>query len=114
MIFEETRVQGAFEISLDRKADERGFFARSWCEAEFKRQNLNTRLVQCNISFNAQKGTLRGMHFQADPHPEAKLIRCTQGAIYDVVLDLRPDSHTFRWWTAAILSAENRRMLYVP
>jgi dTDP-4-dehydrorhamnose 3,5-epimerase len=114
MVFRETRVQGAFEISLERKVDERGFFARSWCEVEFKRHNLNPRLVQCNVSFNAQKGTLRGMHYQDAPYPEAKLVRCTRGAIYDVVLDLRPHSETFKHWAGVMLTSENRRMLYVP
>ncbi len=92
MIFRATKISGVFEIELERKPDERGFFARSWCCDEFAAQGLNSRLVQCSISFNHCQGTLRGMHFQAAPHSEAKLIRCTKGAVYDVALDLRRDS----------------------
>jgi dTDP-4-dehydrorhamnose 3,5-epimerase len=112
--FYETKLLGAFEIRLDLKADERGFFARSWCQTEFEEHGLNQKLVQCSISFNARKGTLRGIHYQAAPSPEAKLVRCTKGAIYDVVVDLRPQSPTYKQWIGAILTAENRRMLYVP
>jgi len=101
-------------LDLERREDERGFFARAWCAREFEEHGLNTRLVQVNVSFNELEGTLRGMHFQRAPHEEAKLIRCTQGAIYDVVLDLRPDSPTHKRWTAVELTADNRRMLYVP
>jgi dTDP-4-dehydrorhamnose 3,5-epimerase len=114
VLFEETRLPGVFEILLEQHTDERGFFARSWCQKEFEAHGLNPRLVQCNISFNARKGTLRGMHYQAAPHAEAKLVRCTRGAIYDVVVDLRPGSPTYRNWIAAELSATNRRMLYIP
>jgi dTDP-4-dehydrorhamnose 3,5-epimerase len=114
MIFNQTTIPGVFEIDLDPHADERGFFARSWCQKEFEGHGLNPRMVQCNISFNTRKGTLRGMHDQAAPHAEAKVVRCTAGAIYDVVIDLRPQSATFRQWFATALSAENRRMLYVP
>ena len=114
MKFQETRLRGVFEIHLEPVADERGFFARTWCEKEFKAHGLNASLAQCNVSFSAQKGTLRGMHYQAEPYSETKLIRCTQGAIHDVVVDLRPNSPTFKHWTAAVLTPENRRMLYVP
>jgi dTDP-4-dehydrorhamnose 3,5-epimerase len=103
-----------FEVRIDPRADERGFFARSWCENEFGSHGLNPRLVQCNVSFNVKKGTLRGMHYQAEPFQEAKLVRCTHGVIYDVVVDLRPSSATFKRWFGAILSAENRHMLYIP
>ena len=90
MIFTETRLQGAYVIELETREDERGFFARSWCEKEFAEHKLNPRVVQCNISLNKKRGTLRGMHYQAAPWAEAKLVRCTQGAIYDVIIDLRP------------------------
>lgn len=114
MIFTETRLKGAFIIDIDPHEDERGFFARSWCEKEFKQHGLNPRLAQCNISFNKKRGTLRGMHYQAEPFPEAKLVRCTMGAVYDVVIDLRSGSPTFRQWAAVELTAENRRALYIP
>jgi dTDP-4-dehydrorhamnose 3,5-epimerase len=114
MIFQETELKGAFEIHLERKADERGFFARTWCQKEFENHKLNPRLVQCSISFNARRGTLRGVHYQVPPFAEAKLIRCTRGAIYDVVADLRRDSPTFKKWAAVILSGEKRNMVYVP
>ena len=94
--------------------DERGFFARSFCEKEFSERGLNPRVVQCNVSFNRRRGTLRGMHFQAAPHEEAKLVRCTAGAIWDVMVDLRPGSPTFKRWHGAELSAANRRAFYVP
>jgi dTDP-4-dehydrorhamnose 3,5-epimerase len=114
MTFRHTKLPGAMEISVDTIADERGFFARSWCREEFRNRGLNQNLVQCSISFNAQKGTLRGLHYQAPPFAEAKLVRCTQGAVYDVVLDLRPDSPAFEQWIAVCLSAANREMVYVP
>ncbi|MCC7188728.1 MAG: dTDP-4-dehydrorhamnose 3,5-epimerase [Anaerolineales bacterium] len=114
MLFSETKLKGAYLIDLERREDERGFFARSWCADEFGKLGLYTRLAQCNVSFNLKKGTLRGMHFQAEPYPEAKVVRCTMGAIYDVIVDLRPDSPTFKQWVGAELSAENRRALYVP
>ena len=104
MIFHETRLPGVFEIHLEPKADERGFFARSWCQKEFESHGLNPKLVQCSVSFNARKGTLRGMHYQAAPYAETKIVRCTQGAIYDVVVDLRPQSPTFRNWIAVVLT----------
>jgi len=105
---------GAFIIEPERLEDERGFFARSWCEREAAAYGLQPKWVQCNISFNKQKATLRGMHYQSAPFEEAKLVRCTMGAIYDVIIDLRPDSSTRRQWVAVELSAENRRMLYIP
>jgi dTDP-4-dehydrorhamnose 3,5-epimerase len=114
MIFHRTKLQGVFEINLDTKPDERGFFARSWCKNEFESNGLNPTLVQCNISLNTRKGTLRGMHYQVSPHAEAKLVRCTHGAIYDVVLDLRPQSPTFKEWIGVVLTAVNRHMIYVP
>lgn len=114
MIFTETQIPGAFVIAPERREDERGFFARTWCQHEFAAHGLNPQLAQCNISFNARRGTLRGMHYQAEPHPEAKLVRCTQGAIYDVVVDLRPASPTYKQWLAVELSADNRLQLYIP
>ena len=93
---------------------QRGFFARTYCEREFDSHKLNSRVVQCNTSFNRTKGTLRGMHFQAPPHEEAKLIRCTRGAIYDAIVDLRRESPTFKQYFSAVLSAENGKMLYIP
>jgi dTDP-4-dehydrorhamnose 3,5-epimerase len=114
MIFHCTKLSGVVEIQIELKCDERGFFARSWCQQEFESNGLNSRLVQCNVSFNTRKGTLRGMHYQAAPYREAKLVRCTRGAIYDVVVDLRRESPTFRQWIGATLTADNRHMLYVP
>jgi dTDP-4-dehydrorhamnose 3,5-epimerase len=114
VIFRGTPLKGAFVIEPEELADERGFFARTWCQREAERHGLNPRLVQCSISFNRRKGTLRGLHYQAAPHEEAKLIRCTAGAIHDVIVDLRRDSPTFREHFAILLSARNREMLYVP
>lgn len=114
MIFTETKLKGSFIIDVQRREDERGFFARSWCQDEFKEHGLNPRLVQCNISFNQKRGTLRGMHYQAAPFAEAKMVRCTMGAIYDVIIDLRPTSATFKQWVSVELTAENHRALYVP
>lgn len=114
MIFTETKLKGAFIIEPERREDERGFFARLWCRDEFEAHGLATEFVQCSVSFNKKKGTLRGMHYQASPHKEAKLVRCTRGAIYDVIIDLRSDSPTFTQWVAAELTEENHRMLYVP
>lgn len=104
----------AFIIEPERHADLRGFFARTFCVREFESHGLNPKLVQCSISFNTRKGSLRGLHYQAAPHAEAKLVRCSKGRIYDVVLDLRSHSPTFREWVAVILTAEERNMMYVP
>jgi dTDP-4-dehydrorhamnose 3,5-epimerase len=114
MLFHKTKIPGVFEIHLEPHPDERGFFARSWCQQEFEAHGLNPRLVQCNVSFNLRKGTLRGMHFQVPPHAEAKLVRCTRGAIYDVVVDLRRSSPTFKAWIGVELTAEKRNMVYIP
>ncbi|HEX5483375.1 MAG TPA: dTDP-4-dehydrorhamnose 3,5-epimerase [Terriglobia bacterium] len=114
MIFEETAIPGVFELQIEPHTDDRGFFARSWCQKEFEDHKLNPKLVQCNISFNSRKGTLRGMHYQAPPYEEAKVVRCTKGAIYDVVLDLRPGSRAFKSWVGIALTAEKRNMVYVP
>ena len=114
MIFKETKLKGAFIIEPERIEDERGFFARTFCRKEFEANGLNPNLVQCSVSFNKKKGTLRGMHYQTAPHEETKLVRCTRGAIYDVMLDLRRDSPTFKQWVSAELTGENQRMLYIP
>ncbi|ULA69266.1 MAG: dTDP-4-dehydrorhamnose 3,5-epimerase [Nitrospira sp.] len=114
MNFRETTLKGAFTIDLDRVADERGFFARSWCVKEFEAHGLETKLVQCNVSFSKSRGTLRGMHYQVAPAAEVKVVRCTQGAIHDVIVDLRSESPTYKQTFSVLLSADNRRMLYVP
>ena len=114
MTFHRTKLERVVEIDLDLNTDERGFFARSWCQKEFEDQGLNPRVLQCNVSFNERQGTLRGIHYQDKPYQEAKLVRCTKGAIYDVVVDLRPESPTFKEWIAVVLTAEKRNMVYVP
>ena len=114
MNFIPIHLDGAYLIEPERLSDERGFFARTWCQNEFADKGLNANFVQSNISYNKARGTLRGMHYQKTPHEEAKLIRCTQGAIYDVIVDLRSDSNTFRQWFGVELTAENRNALYVP
>jgi dTDP-4-dehydrorhamnose 3,5-epimerase len=114
MKFVETKLKGSFIIDPERLEDERGFFARSWCQREAKQYGLEPEWLQCNISYNKSKGTMRGMHYQAAPFEEAKLVRCTMGAICDVIIDLRPDSATFKKWMAVELSSANRRMLYIP
>lgn len=114
MIFTATMLAGAYIVEPERLEDSRGFFARTWCQREFDEHGLNPRLVQCSMSFNVKKGTLRGMHYQAAPFEEAKLVRCTMGAIYDVIIDLRPYSPTYAQHLGIVLSAENRKMLYVP
>ncbi len=114
MRFLPTALAGAYVVQAEPVSDERGYFARTWCRDEFRRHGLNAELAQCSISQNRLRGTLRGMHFQAAPHEEAKLVRCTRGAIYDVIVDLRPGSPTLRKWVSCELSAANARMLYVP
>jgi dTDP-4-dehydrorhamnose 3,5-epimerase len=114
MIFAETRIRGAFQIGLEPCEDERGFFARAYCEREFAEHGLNARVAQCNLSRNRLAGTLRGMHYSLPPHAESKLVRCTRGRIYDVLVDLRLESPTHRQWIAVELSADDQRMLYVP
>ena len=114
MLFKETKLRDVFVIELELIKDERGFFACAWSPDEFEKQGLNPRLMQCNISFNNRRGTVRGMHFQEKPHEEAKLVRCTRGSMYDVAVDLRPDSPTRYQWAAVELTANNRRMLYIP
>ena len=112
--FKETVLKGAFVIEPETFADERGFFARSFSDQEFARQGINSRLVECNISYNLKKHTIRGMHFQSAPHAQAKLVRCTAGAILDVIIDLRPGSSTLGQWFGVELTSRNHRMLFVP
>jgi dTDP-4-dehydrorhamnose 3,5-epimerase len=117
MRFRETRLKGAYEIDLELHPDERGAFGRTYCWREFEAHGLNPRVVQCNVSCNRHRGTLRGMHYQEAPDQEAKLIRCVRGALYDAIIDLRPDSPTFRQWIAVELRARPGTpsgMLYVP
>ena len=114
MRFVATPLADGYIVELDRLEDERGFFARSFCSAEFAAHELAASFPQCNVSYNARRGTLRGMHYQREPYAEAKVVRCTRGAIYDVIVDIRPGSPTFRRWFAVDLTADNRRMLYVP
>jgi len=114
MIFRETTLKGAFVIEMEKFEDERGFFARAWCQREVEANGLISRVTQTNISFNKKRGTLRGMHYQVAPYEQVKLVRCTAGAIYDVIIDMRLDSPTYRKWTGVELTAENYTMLYVP
>lgn len=114
MIFQETSLKDAYVLELEAIGDERGFFARMWCKEELASHGLDTDLAQCSLSFNHKKGTLRGMHFQIPPSGETKIVRCTQGAIFDVIIDLRAKSPTFLQWMGVELSAENRTMLYIP
>jgi dTDP-4-dehydrorhamnose 3,5-epimerase len=114
VIFVETKLVGVYVIEPEKVEDERGFFARTFCQREFKAHGLNHRVAQCSTSFNKRKGTLRGLHYQVAPYGEAKVVRCTAAAIYDVALDLRPDSLTYKQWMAVELTEENRRALYIP
>ena len=114
MIFSPTTLDGAVIIELDRRSDDRGYFARTWCQRELEQAGLNPSLVQSSVSFNARRHTLRGMHWQAAPHAEVKIVRCTRGAILDVIIDLRPESPTYMQHFAVELSAESGRALYIP
>lgn len=114
MIFKETQLKGAFVISIEKREDLRGFFARAWCRREFEDHGLRANFVQANISHNHQRGTLRGMHYQISPYEEVKLVRCTKGAIYDAIIDLRPISSTYKKWFGVELTPDSRDMLYVP
>jgi dTDP-4-dehydrorhamnose 3,5-epimerase len=114
VIFIPTVLPGAFVLELDRRDDERGYFARTWCQREFDEMGLNPDLVQCSVSYNMRRGTLRGMHWQSAPHGEAKLVRCTRGSIWDVIIDLRPDSPTYAKHIGVELTADSGRALYVP
>lgn len=114
MKFQNSTLHGAYTITLDKAVDERGFFARTYCQDEFRDHGLTPTFVQCNLSYNIKRGTLRGMHYQISPYEEAKLVLCVQGAIYDVIIDLRPTSPTFLEHAAAILTADDHNMIYVP
>ena len=114
MLFRETELPGAFVIELQKYEDERGFFARTWCQKEFEARGLNPRMVQCNVSFNKLKGTVRGMHYQVAPCGEAKLVRCTRGAICDVIIDLRRESVTYKQHVSEVLSSNNYKALFIP
>jgi len=114
VIVAETRLAGAYTIDLEPIADERGFFARQWCEQELADAGLTTAVSQASVAYNHLPGTLRGMHWQVAPHAEVKLVRCVRGAVHDVIVDLRPDSDTFAEWIAVELTEDNRRTLYVP
>lgn len=114
MKFSETPLKGAFVIDLEKREDERGFFARAWCQKEFESHGFYRLPVQANMSYNKKAGTIRGMHYQAAPHQESKLIRCINGAIYDVIIDLRKDSPTYKQWFGIELNAQNRTLLFVP
>lgn len=114
MIFKKTKLKDAVIIELEKNEDTRGFFARSWCEKEFADNGINSVIKQCNISYNSKKGTLRGMHYQVPPHEEEKLVRCIKGEIYDVIIDLRPQSPTYLKHLGITLNEENRKMLFIP
>ena len=114
MKFVSTELEGVYTIEIEKFEDERGFFARAWCAKEFEAAGMNPNLVQGNISYCGHRGTLRGMHYQAAPYEEAKCVRCTRGAIYDVCIDLRPESPSFLKWTGVELSAQNHRLIYIP
>lgn len=114
MIFTETPLAGAFVIEPEPLEDSRGLFARTWCRTEFQERGLETRIAQCSTSLNTTRGTLRGMHYQGSPYGETKIVRCTRGSMYDVIIDLRPDSPTFTRHFGLVLTADNHRMVYVP
>src|SRR4030067_1130690 len=114
MIFRETRLKGAFIIEVEKREDDLGFFARTWCKKEFEEHGLTANMVQSNISFNKRKGTLRGMHYQGAPYGEVKLVRCTMGSLYDVLVDLRPESRTYLQWLGVELTSVNHKMVYIP
>lgn len=114
IVFKETKLKGGYVIEPEKFEDHRGFFARSFSQEEFARHGLRSQFVESGISFNSRKYTVRGMHWQVPPHAQAKLVRCTRGAIFDVMIDLRPDSPTYKQWIGEELTAENRRMLYIP
>jgi dTDP-4-dehydrorhamnose 3,5-epimerase len=114
MIFKELKIKGAYLIDLEKREDDRGFFARSFCSRDFQEHGLSGQIQQSNISYNKKAGTLRGMHYQVPPYAESKLIRCIFGSIYDVAIDLRPESPTFKQWVGVKLNAASRQIIYVP
>jgi dTDP-4-dehydrorhamnose 3,5-epimerase len=114
MIFNKTSLEGSYTIELEKRGDDRGFFARFFCVNEFEKYGLDNKIVQINNSFSKDKGTLRGIHYQLQPKAETKIVRCVKGSLFDVIVDLRQDSKTFGKWFGAVLSDENRLMMYVP
>ena len=114
MIFNKTKLDGAYNIQIDKKEDERGFFGRTWDSKEFEKRDLKSQFVQCNVSLSLKKGTIRGLHYQEKPYQEAKLIRCTRGKVFNVIVDLRPESKTYKQWYGIELSSENYKGIYVP
>ncbi|MEM8984898.1 MAG: dTDP-4-dehydrorhamnose 3,5-epimerase [Pseudomonadota bacterium] len=114
MEFQPVGINGAYLVVPRKIGDERGFFARAWCEDEYREAGLNATIVQSNMAVSAQAGTLRGLHFQSEPHREVKIVRCVRGAMFDVIVDLRPDSSTYRQWFGAVLDTDNHHALYVP
>jgi len=114
MQYTPSRIAGAWIMDITPIRDVRGFFAMTWLPDELRERGMNPALAQCNLAFNHKRGTLRGMHFQKAPHAQAKIVRCTRGSLFDVIVDLRPDSATFKQWDAVELTADNRRMLYMP
>ena len=114
MIFSETKLKGVYVIELEKKEDERGFFGRVWDQKEFENHGLNSKIVQCSVSHNKKKGTVRGMHYQVAPYEEAKIIWCIKGKIYDVIIDIRPESKNFKKWLGVELTEKNYKMIYIP
>jgi dTDP-4-dehydrorhamnose 3,5-epimerase len=114
MKFSELALQGSYLIEIEQHKDNRGFFARTFCQDEFAKHNINMKIAQCNVSYNASKGTIRGLHFQIPPYEESKIVRCTRGAIFDVIVDIRQSSPTFCHWASAILTEQNYQAVYVP
>lgn len=112
--FTETKLKGSFIIELEKIEDERGFFTRAWDSEIFKNQNLDSKIIQCNISFNKKRGTLRGLHYQASPYEEVKIVRCTRGKVYEVLLDLRKESKTYKEWVSIELEQDDYKILYIP
>ncbi|MCX6006126.1 MAG: dTDP-4-dehydrorhamnose 3,5-epimerase [Chloroflexi bacterium] len=114
MIFKEIELKGAYIIELEPLKDERGYFARTYCQNEFRQNGLELTIMQCDVSYNRKKGTLRGLHYQSAPHEEVKLVSCTRGSMYDVIVDIREQSPTYCRWLAVELTEQNRKMLYIP
>ena len=114
MIFNKTKLDGAHIVEMESIRDRRGFFARAWCSKEFEAHGLISQFVQANLTYSPKRGTIRGLHYQIAPHQEVKLVRCTRGATYDVIVDLRPESPTYKQWLAIELTADNHKMIYIP
>jgi dTDP-4-dehydrorhamnose 3,5-epimerase len=114
MIFNKTKLDGAYIVEMEPIGDNRGFFARAWCTKEFESFGLIAQFVQANLTYSPERGTVRGLHYQIAPHQEVKLVRCTRGATYDVIVDLRPESPTYKEWLAIELTADNHKMIYIP